>query len=146
MAILGGGPGGGGPIGSGNPFTGTASTIEAMGNGVWGGWSGKQEPNNSSVEAFNFLSPNKGLIVELGWVADFNTLTAGRSVNMEVKLSGTVVAFMKGQLTSAGDFPVSFPYNFPGLVIPANSEVVITVGTNEDAAVDQYITIVAREI
>ena len=146
MAIIGGGPGGGGPIGSGNPFTGPASTIEAMGNGVWAGWSGKQDPNNSSAEAFNFLSPNKGLIVEIGWMGDFAELTAGRYISCEVKLSNSVVLFMRGQLTSANDLPTSFPYTFPALVIPANSEVVITVATNEDDNVDQFVTIVGREI
>ena len=141
-----GGPGGAG--GAGNPasFTGTASTLDAMGRGVWAGWSGQQPTSNETLEAFNFLSPNKGLIFELGWVADFASLTSGRYLSLEVKLNGTSVIFMRGQLTSANDFPVSFPYSFPPLVVPAQSDVLIIVGTNEDAAVDQYVTIVGREI
>jgi len=145
-----GGPAGGGPGagGAGNPagFTGTASTIEAMGGGVWAGWSGKQQPSNETVEAFNFLSPNTGLIVDLGWMVDFIDLTANRAVALEVKISNSVVMYVAGQLTAAGDFPVTFPFVIPPIVIPAQSQVIISVATTEDTAVDQYVTIVGREI
>ena len=147
MALIGGGGGGGGgPLGSGNPFTGTASTIEAMGGGIWGGWSGKQDPSSGgTAEAFNFLSPTTGLIAHIGWGCNFDEQGENHYLGIEIKVSNSVVWLARGETTSDGAWAVSFPYVLPPIVIPAQSEVVITV-TSSDAAVDQYVTITAREI
>ena len=51
MAILGGGPGGGGPTSSSNSFTGTASTVDYIGNQVYG-YSGLKQIATSFVTLF----------------------------------------------------------------------------------------------
>jgi len=142
MAIIGGGP----PGGVSNSFTGTASTIEAMGNGIWAGWSGLKEPNNSTVEAFNFLSPNTGLIIETGWFVNFDGISSGKFLQIVVSLNGTTVIDQKGEMVGTADWPGTFPFVIPDFVIPSQTEVIIQVATDEGVAVPMYITLVGKEI
>jgi len=146
MAAPSGGGGGGGPVGFANSFTGPAEAIEAMGNGVWAGWSGLKQPNNSTVEAFNFLSPNKGLIVDMGWFVNFDDLSANTHLRFSVSLNGNTVIFVKGETDSNADFAESFPFVIPSFVIPSQSEVIALVGTDNNADTANYITLVGKEI
>ena len=57
MAPIGGGPGGGGPVGTANSFTGTALTLEVMGNHIYG-YSGVQEVDNSEKNLIDYDSGN----------------------------------------------------------------------------------------
>ena len=138
--------GGGGPVGSANSFTGTASSIESMGNGVWGGWSGLREPNNNTVEAFNFLSPNKGLIVEMGWFINFDDVSSSKALSFAVSLNGSTILLVEGEMTGNADYPDSFPFNIPSFIIPSQSQVIVLVGTDETSAVANYVTLVGKEI
>jgi len=145
MAAPSGGGGGGGPVGFGNSFTGPAEAIESMGNGVWGGWSGLVTTANNTVEAFNFLSPNKGLIVDMGWTVNFDDLDSNKFVSLEVLLNGSLVVKSKGEVTSSANYVSSFPYVLAALVIPAQTEVIIRVGTDESSC-EHFVTLVGNEI
>tara|TARA_R110002110_G_scaffold1323_1_gene5564 strand:- start:99 stop:503 length:405 start_codon:yes stop_codon:yes gene_type:complete len=127
------------------PFLGGSKTLNNIGSHAYG-FSGSLEPNNSSVIGFDFHTSNKGMILEMGWTAEFTSLTAGRYVSLEVKLNDVVVLKQDGQMTSANDFPVSFPYVFSPMLIPPNTNVIITVSTNEDAVVAQCVTLKGTEI
>lgn len=50
-------------LGASNPAPGVGKGISYMGGGIWAGWSGEIIVNNSTVEMFNFVSPNQPLIV-----------------------------------------------------------------------------------
>jgi len=126
-------------------FLGGSQTLNSIGSHAYG-FSGSLEPNNSTVVGFDFHTSDRGMIIEMGWTAEFGSLTAGRFISMEVKLNNIVVVKLLGQMTSANDFPVSFPYVFSPMLIPPRTNVIITVGTNEDAVVAQCVTLTAREI
>lgn len=141
MALI---AGAGNPTGGSNP-SGTGATLVYAGNGIWAGWSGLVDPNNTSATAFQFKSPLLPLTINLTWTCNLVELTANRGVGIEVKLNGEVIMHHIGQITADGDFPGSFPNNIGPFVIPAESEIIITLSTSEDAAVDQYVTIEGRE-
>jgi len=126
-------------------FLGRSQALNSIGSHAYG-FSGSLEPSNSSVVGFDFHTSDKGMIMEMGWTAEFLTLTAGRNISLELKLNNVVVIKLSGQMTSANDFPVSFPYVFSPILIPPRTNVIITVATNEDAVVAQYVTLTAREI
>ena len=126
-------------------FLGGSKTLNSIGSHAYG-FSGKLQPNNSTVIGYDFHTTDKGMILKMGWTAEFLTLTAGRNISLELKLNDIVVIKLSGQMTSANDFPVSFPYVFSPILIPPRTNVIITVGTNEDAIVAQYVTLTAREI
>jgi len=128
--------------GRGLPVTGPILIYTEDGTHAYG-FSGKLEPNNSNVVGFDFQSSDKTMIMKMGWTAEFLTLTAGRNISLEVKLNNVVIIKLSGQMTSANDFPVSFPYVFSPIIIPPTTNVIITVGTNEDAVVAQYVTLTA---
>jgi len=142
MPLVGGG-GAGNTAGS-NP-SGTGATLVYAGNGIWAGWSGLVDPNNTSATAFSFKSPPIPITINLTWTCNLAELTANRAVSIQVELNGEIIMFHKGQQTANGDFPGSFPHNIGPFVIPAESEIVITLATTEDAAVDQFVTIEGRE-
>lgn len=128
--------------GANNP-SGTGKSLNYIDDGIWAGWSGLIDPNNTTQEAFNFKSPQVPLMTNLTWTVNMVELTANRSINLEVKINGESVIYHAGQITAAGDFPGSFPANIGPFVIPPNSEVIVTLGTNEDANVDQHVTLAA---
>jgi alpha-glucosidase (family GH31 glycosyl hydrolase) len=143
MPLLGGG--GAGNVAGSNP-TGTGNTLQYVGNNIWAAWSGLVDPTNTTKEALSFKSPNVPLIIDMVWTVNFTELTANRDVLLQVKLNGELIMHHEGQQTSAGDFSVSFPAVLGPYVIPADSEVVVILGTSEDAAVDQYVTLTGRMI
>jgi hypothetical protein len=126
-------------------FIGGSKSLNNIGSHAYG-FSGSLEPNNSSVIGFDFHTSARGMILEMGWTAEFTSLTAGRYIGLEVKLNDVVVLKQDGQMTSANDFPVSFPYVFSPMLIPPNTNVIITVTTNEDAVVAQCVTLKGKEI
>ena len=81
---------------------------------------------------------------DLTWMVDITELTANRNLSLEIKFNDLVVLFWRAQLTVAGDFPDSFPFKIGPLGIMPQTHVVVTVGTNEDVAVDQYITLLGQ--
>ena len=138
--------GGGGPVGSANSFTGTASSIEAMGNGVWAGWSGLIQPAEGTAEALNFLSPNKGLIADMGWFVNFDEIAANKFISFAISLNGTTVASVQGELSNSSDWSTSFPFVIPSLIIPSQSEVIVLLGTDATNDIPMYVTLVGKEI
>jgi len=50
-------------LGASNPAPGVGKGIAYMGGGIWAGWSGEIIVNNSTVEMFNFTTPNRALLV-----------------------------------------------------------------------------------
>jgi len=127
-------------------FLGPQLSISYMGNNTWGGWSGLKQPNNSDVEAFNFHSPNKGLIASMGWFINFDDVSSAKALRFSVKLNGTTIIFVRGEMTGSGDYPDSFPFAIPTFIIPGKSEVIVQVGTDETNVVPMYLTFVGKEI
>ena len=141
MALTGGG--GAGNVAGGNP-SGKSGTLVYVGNNIWGAWSGLVDPTNTTQEALKFKSPNVPLVMDLCWTVNFTDLTANRDILLHVKLNGELIMHHEGQQTSAGDFSVSFPVVIGPFVIPADSEVIVILGTSEDAGVNQIVTLTGR--
>ena len=143
MALIGGG--GAGNVAGGNP-SGTSGTLVYVGNNIWGAWSGLVAPTNTTQEALKFKSPNAPFVMAMCWTVNFTDLTANRDILLQVKLNGELIMHHEGQQTSAGDFSVSFPVVIGPFVIPADSEVIVILGTSEDAGVNQFVTLTGRMI
>ena len=111
---------------------------------MWTALSGKVDPANTTEVALDFFTPENPIIADLVWMADITEVTANRNLSLEIKFNDLVVLLWKAQLTVAGDFPDSFPFKIGPLGISPQTRVVVTVGTNEDVAVDQFITLSAR--
>jgi len=133
------------PSGTVNP-PGVGLTINYLGKGYWGGWSGLKQPNNNNVDAFNFRSPNKGLIVEMGWFINFDDVSSSKALELSVSLNGITVILVRGEMTGNADYPDSFPFAIPSFLIPGQSEVIVEVGTDETSAVANYVTLVGKEL
>jgi len=127
-------------------FLGPQLGISYMGSDTWGGWSGLKQPNNNTVEAFNFHSPNKGLIVDMGWFINFDDVSSSKALELSVSLNGTTVILVRGEMTGNADYPDSFPFVIPSFIIPPESEVIVEVGTDETSAVANYVTLVGKQI
>jgi len=92
MALDGGGGGGGGPVGAGNPFTGTASTLEHIGNGKFAAWTGTITSANSNYStALEFTSPSAALIADISWIVNRANLGSAADVAMRITMNGAVV-------------------------------------------------------
>ena len=118
-----------------------------MGGNTWGGWSGLLKPiNGTDVVAFNFGSPNKALIAEMGWFVNFDGISGGKFLQFTVSLNGTTVIDQKGEMVGTADWPGTFPFVVPSLIIPPKSKVIVTVATDEAVTVNQYVTFVGKEI
>jgi len=122
----------------------TGKGIRYLENNVWSAWSGNVDPNNTTEVALDFTSPPVPLVANLTWTADITLVTANRLLSLEIKFNDLVIAFWKAQLTVAGDFPDSFPFRIGPIGIPVLTNVVITVGTSEDEAVPQYVTLIGQ--
>jgi len=91
MALDGGGGGGGGPIGVGNSFTGTAQTLELVGNHIYG-FSGSiftPATQSATVDLLNFKTGNYYTICTLQ--PYYDNLDQGDNVKFTIKIGGTIV-------------------------------------------------------
>ena len=119
--------------------------ITYLGNGKWGGWSGLHQPAGASEDAFNFRSPDKALLVNLVYGANFDEQSENSYIGIEVKIAGVSVFLGRGEMTNQTGQFLSFPYNLGPFLIPKRSTVQIIV-TSSDAAVDQYVMLNGEEI
>lgn len=136
------------PVTDANPASASvASTgkgLRYIGNDLWAAFSGNVDPQNTTEVALDFLSPEQPIRADLTWMVDITELTANRNLSLEIKFNDLVILFWRAQLTIAGDFPDSFPFKIGPLGIMPQTRVVVTVGTNEDADVNQYITLLGQ--
>ena len=123
----------------------TSKNLLHQGSGIWAAWSGNVNPSSTTEVALEFVTPPQALVTNLTWTPNFDQVAENRNISMEVKINGLVIMYVKGENTSSGDAFRSFPFNLGPFVMPALSEIVITVGS-DDAAIDQFITLHASEI
>jgi hypothetical protein len=119
--------------------------ITYLGNGRWAGWSGLVDPASTSEDAFNFRSPDKPLLVNLTYGANFDEMTENHYIGIEVKIAGVSVFIARGEMTSSVGIWLSFPYVIGPFLIPKRSPVQVIM-TSSDAAVDQYVMFNGEEI
>jgi len=127
----------------------TASTglgIKYIGNSLWAGWSGEIIINNSTVEMFNFVSPNVSLLATnfqyyinhsgnspatneyIGWIMTLDDLTVVKNVQKAT------------QQQHFNDFDKN------SFVIPGNTRCVISSFTNTALNIPTYAMFVLKEI
>tara|TARA_Y100000310_G_C19957955_1_gene479901 strand:+ start:42 stop:464 length:423 start_codon:yes stop_codon:yes gene_type:complete len=118
MAIIGGGPGGGGPLGSGNSFTGTSQQLSLVGDHCYA-YSGSSDMTGSFIEMFNFVTGNFYAVVELQMTADWDGMGSDQ-VFFDVYLGGTKVMDERANINLAGNPPgLAGPVR---IIIPAYTE------------------------
>ena len=141
-----GGPGGGGPVGSSNRFTGPAEALEFMGNGIWAGWSGTVQIGASAASAvqFEFTSPSIGLIADYIFGIEGETIDSNSYYGFQISLNGQLVYEQTGRATTNTDSLIGQPFNF---VIPGFSVVKIE-GRTTDTSGDTpcYGMLTCKEI
>ena len=141
-----GGPGGGGPVGAGNSFTGAAQTLEFMGAGVWAGWSGEQTlPVETDVTLFEFLSPLKSLMGKFGFAG--NIVNGGASNDFQIKITyDNIVVFNLAQ-SGVIDRPGNMgPFPTPRMIIPSGTNVKVIMQQSEDVVMTGTAWITAWEL
>ena len=89
MALVGGG---GAPNVAGSNPTGTSSTLNYMGGGVWAGWSGSQVLNNNTVTLFEFSTGPAPLKAILEWYLEITgNASDSKNFNCVVTINGEPV-------------------------------------------------------
>ena len=124
------GPSGGGPVGSSNSFTGAAQTLEFMGNGHWGAWSGEQDLTaTTDITLFEFLSPSKNLKAVFGFAANL-TVTGANDIQMQISFDDAVVfnLYETAAVDRGGNFG-AFPD--PLMIIPSETNVKVIMRSDE---------------
>jgi len=139
------GPSGGGPVGSSNSFTGAAQTLEFMGNGNWGAWSGEQTLTVSTdIVMFEFLSPSKNLKAEFGFAMNLIATGAG-DAQMQITFDDSVVfnLYETAAIDRTGNLG-SFPN--PTMIIPSETNVKVIMRNDESTTVTGTAWITAAEL
>ena len=106
MAILGGGPGGGGPVGVGNSFTGAAEALEIYGD-FGAAYSGLQPSSGTAFNLLDFTTGNYLFVGEL--TCYYAAQGSGSDMQFKVKLNGASIG--QFNITDSNDlteFPVPF--------------------------------------
>ena len=144
MAPIVGGP----PVGSSNPFTGTGSTLQYLGNGWWGGWSGTITSNNdiaSPETMFEFTIPyNKTLIADIVFSYEPGAMSSGKRLEFSILVDGNQVH--KFTDYNAADASEGMMGKNPKLPFAAGSTIKIAAGTSQAGDVDSFCTILAYEV
>ena len=135
MAILGGGPGGGGPIGSGNAFTGTSQSLEFVGTHVYG-YSGSLESSTTNQVAIDYDNGSKYLKLRIQFcgATNYATPAAGSIGVCKISVGGVAVAQLKAHTSSSSDAIFSAPSAM--VILPAYSNLKVEVISSEDTAAE----------
>ena len=107
------GPSGGGPVGSSNSFTGAAQTLEYLGNGYWGGWSGVVEATNGSDGTFfEFQSPSVVLRAKFVFIVNKTGLASTEEMGFSISFNDALVADLQDEQRYK-DLPSSVDFMIP---------------------------------
>ena len=129
MAILGGGVGGAGnPVGG--SFTGPAQALEIVGNLAYC-YTGNHPASTTSVEAMKFTTGN------YNFVGTFQLNTAIQNADdpstavsiAQIEFNGSIISHIVASLAHS-----AAPQNTQLLIIPAYTEIVVRLYSNEDQA------------
>ena len=136
MAI-GDGGGGGGPVGFANSFTGPATAIEISGDHAYC-YTGNHGADTTAVEAMKFTTGNYYFVGTLQANMGSQNADTGTSTSITVaqfELNGSVISHIHAGNTGADSLTsVRQP-----IIIPAYTEVVVKLYSNEDAP-DRFMT------
>ena len=136
MAILGGGPGGGGPVGVGNSFTGAAQALEIYGDFA-AAYTGLQASSTSQYTVFDFTTGNYlfvGVFQVNAGQQDDSPGTLDQTM-ANIKFNGATIS----RLTTGNDASdMPFSADQP-IIIPSYTEVLTTLDMNQ-ATADTYAT------
>ena len=123
MAILGGGPGGGGPIGVSNTFTGPAEAIEVYGDFA-AAYTGLHSASETGFEVLSFTTGNYLFVGEFQLNGAVSKSSPGDIVQTSatITFNGVDIAIITNGNASI-DAPMSTTQD---LIIPAYTEVTVT--------------------
>jgi len=134
------------PVSASIAVAATGLGIKHIGGKIWAGWSGEVIINNSTVDMFNFVTPNVGLIVTnfqyyinhsgnspatneyVGWILTLDSLTVVKNVQKAT------------QQQHFNDFDKN------SFVIPGNTKCVISSYTNTALNIPTYAMFYLKEI
>jgi len=123
-------PEGVGYIGTVNtPSTGL--TINYLGNGYWGGWSGEIEITNTEADMFNFRTGTKIIKALFSFYPDYAELAGGKKAGFILELNNEVVLKSLNEAEGGGLMNGGVPGNNIRLIIAPNSKVIFKCSTND---------------
>ena len=132
------------PLGSGNPFVGSASTIEYQGSGKWAGWGGEKALTaNTDIDFFDF-SISKTIFAEITCGIDNTESSANIRQQLKITLNGIVV-FNRIYLFNTSSAPSTFDKPVR-IVIPAYSQCLITLRSSDSTPINGSMILTATEV
>ena len=132
--ITGGGP----PVGSSNTFTGTASSLELVGDHAYA-YSGNVGITSSNITMLKFTTGNYYFVGGLEFHGDFASITASNTVTRIVMNDSEIVDTIHTtqQDNTLMDYPIQ-------IIIPAYTEIDITMAQAAGGTIDMQCTLVGR--
>ena len=130
MAPIGGGPGGGGPVGSSNSFTGPAEALEITGDFCYAAnnFVASSNPGNKiEFTSGNFIAD---VTVEMGPLINPTDATDGKRAIAQIQFNGATVQTMLSDGAAADQQTPATAR----IIIPPYTEVAILVKANADSA------------
>ena len=116
MAPIGGGPGGGGPVGSSNSFTGPGTALEYIGKNYCYAYSG-QILVTTGTELLNFTSGANLVIANFQFTMGEDTTD---NIVWEILLNGNIVSGSLNEAAQSGN-----PLQPMKMTLPAYTEIIV---------------------
>ena len=129
MALDGGG--GGGPVGVSNSFTGTAQTLELLGNHIYGFSGSVDTPSTQSatVDLLNFNTGNYYTVCTLQ--PYYDNIDQGDNVKFNISIGGTLVYSVQLSGSTTANVHRGDVQPIP-LIIPSYTNITITAANEAD--------------
>ena len=137
MAPIGGGPGGGGPVGSSNSFVGPQEALELVGEHAYA--YNSQTINNTTATFFEFTTGNYYLV---GTIAGGRNMKSAAETTFKLYLNDTVVYQSKWDNGASATLVMPCQSPLP-VIIPAYTKVKVECVVADDAD-DIALTIAGR--
>jgi len=102
-------------------------------------FSGEKNPNNSTLTALEFISPDALIDARIYWGVDVIDFDTGKDVGLFIKLNGVLVYEVRGQAHQSGDFVGIIGNVKVDMYIPPSTTVLIEVSTSQTNTVGQTV-------
>ena len=140
MAIIGGGPGGGGPLGSGNAFVGPQDAIELIGDHFYVYTGVQSISGDANVNPMlSFTTGNYYCVGGIDVQGKFNII-ANSNLGIQVKLNDAIIV---DSIQSAANDMTIFDFPMP-IIIPAYTKIEVGMQQNTGSGVDFELIMTGR--
>jgi len=133
-----GGPGGGGPVGAGNSFTGAASGIEIIGDHCYAYSGIGSAGTGGDFDALTFTTGNYYSVCRIYVLYDADDLNSGQQYGYLYSMNGVVIAKTRRAATANDIVDAPLP-DFVDIIIPSYTEFTASAFSNATAVDTTFI-------